>query len=62
MAMSPCNAWKMPTMIITMAANMMNPTAQPLVFRPAGGGQAQTPVRQRQPAWAALHDQRWRPW
>src|SRR5829696_10501344 len=35
MAIRPCNAWKMPTMISMMAANRMNPTAQPLVCRPA---------------------------
>jgi hypothetical protein len=35
MAIRPCNAWKMPTMIIMIAANMMRPTAQPLVCRPA---------------------------
>jgi hypothetical protein len=35
MPMSPCNAWNTPTMIIMIAANMMNPTAQPLVSRSA---------------------------
>jgi hypothetical protein len=31
MAMRPCNACQMPTMIIMIAANKMKPTAQPLV-------------------------------
>src|SRR5829696_6451962 len=35
MATRPCNAWNTPVMIIMIAANMMNPTAQPLVCRPA---------------------------
>src|SRR5215213_11930907 len=35
MATSPCRAWNTPVMIIMIAANMMNPTAQPLVCRPA---------------------------
>src|SRR5215211_8710732 len=35
MATRPCKAWKTPDMIIMIAANMMNPTAQPLVCRPA---------------------------
>src|SRR5215203_340637 len=35
MAIRPCKAWNTPTMIIMIAANMMNPTAQPLVCRPA---------------------------
>src|ERR671912_2519870 len=35
MAIRPCKAWNTPTMIIMIAANMMNPTAQPLVPRSA---------------------------
>src|SRR4030095_16770967 len=35
MAIRPCNAWNTPTMIIMIAANMMRPTAPPLVCRPA---------------------------
>src|SRR5829696_1375584 len=35
MATRPCKAWKTPDMIIMIAANMMNPTAAPLVCRPA---------------------------
>src|SRR4029453_1476688 len=35
MAQKPCVAWKTPDMIIMIAANRMNPTAAPLVCRPA---------------------------
>src|SRR5215203_3639606 len=35
MATRPCKAWKTPDMIIMIAANRMNPTAAPLVCRPA---------------------------
>lgn len=35
MAIRPARAWNTPVMIIMMAANMMRPTAQPLVCRPA---------------------------
>src|SRR4029453_16361065 len=35
MAIRPCRAWNTPAMIIMIAANMMKPTAQPLVCRPA---------------------------